>query len=79
MLTSPMKADQSAQVTLPEKLINFQNVVATQKGLMPPLYETAVHHIDMKNQKISYKSLYNLSFYELRVLHKYLDDALIKD
>ena len=79
MLSFLMKTGQSAQITLFKKLINFQNVVATEKELMSFLHEAVMHHIDMENQKISYKSLYNLFFYELRVLHKYLNNALFKD
>ena len=78
MLFSFMKADQSAQIMLPGELINFQNVIATEEGLMLFLYEAVMHHIDMEDQKVPYELLYNLFFYELRVLHKYLNDALIK-
>ena len=78
MLFSFTKIDQSAQIMLPGELTDFQNVVATEEGLMLSLHEAAVHHIDMENQKISYGPLYNLSSHELRILHKYLDDALIK-
>ena len=78
MLSSPTKAGQSAQVMLPRELANFQDVVATEEGLMLPLHEAAVHHINMENQKVPYGPLYNLSPHELRVLHKYLDDALAK-
>ena len=45
---------------------------------MLPLHKAAVHHIDTENQKILYKPLYNLSSCELKVLHKYLNNALIK-
>ena len=79
MLSSPTKAGQSTQVTLPGKLADFQNVVAIKEGSMSPLHETAVHHINTENQKIPYRPLYNLSSHKLRVLHKYLNDALIKD
>ena len=79
MLISFMKADQSAQVMLPGELTDFQDVVATQERLMLPLHEAVMHHIDMENQEVPYGLLYNLFSCELRVLHKYLDDALIKD
>ena len=49
MLSSPTKADQSAQVTLPRELVNFQNIVATGEELMPFLHESAVHHIDTED------------------------------
>ena len=78
MLSSPTKIGQSTQIMLPRELTNFQDVVATEKGLMPPLHEAAVHHIDTENQKVPYRPLYNLFFHELRILHKYLDDALAK-
>ena len=64
---------------LSRELVNFQDVVITEKELMLPLHKTAVHHIDMKNQKISYRFLYNLSFHKLRILYEYLNNALIKD
>ena len=79
MLFSPTKADQSAQVTLLRKLINFQNVVIIKKKLMSSLHESAVHYIDIENQKISYRLFYNLFSHKLRILHEYLDDALIKN
>ena len=78
MLLSFMKADQSTQIMLPRKLTDFQNVIVTGKKLMLFLYESVMHYIEMKNQKISYKFLYNLSLYELKVLYKYLNDALVK-
>ena len=64
---------------LSEKLTDFQNVIAIEEELMLFLYKAAVHHIDMENQKIPYRLLYNLSFYELKILHEYLDNALIKN
>ena len=79
MLFSFMKTDQSAQVILLRKLTDFQNVITIEKELMLSLYEVAVHHIDIENQKISYRFFYNLFFYELKILCEYLDDALIKD
>ena len=78
MLFSSMKAGQFTQVTLPRELTDFQDVVVTGEGLMLPLYKSVMHYIEMKNQKIPYRPLYNLSFYKLRILHEYLDDALIK-
>ena len=78
MLSSLTKADQFTQIMLSGELTNFQNVVAIKEELMSFLHEAAVHHIDMKNQKILYRLLYNLSFHKLKILHKYLDDALIK-
>ena len=78
MLSSLMKTGQSAQITLPRELADFQNVVATEEGLMLLLYEAVMHHIDMKNQEVPYRPLYNLSSHELRVLCEYLNDALIK-
>ena len=78
MLSSLTKADQFTQVTLPRELTNFQNVVVIREGSMSSLYESVMHHIDMENQKVSYRLLYNLSSHELRILHEYLDDALIK-
>ena len=78
MLSSPIKAGQSTQVILPRELADFQNVVAIKEGLMPPLHETAVHHIDTENQKVPYRSFYNLFSHELKVLCKYLNDALAK-
>ena len=54
MLLSSMKAGQSAQIILLRELINFQNVVTIGKRLISPLHESAVHHINIKNQKISY-------------------------
>ena len=79
MLFSLTKADQSTQVMLPRKLADFQNVIATEKESISFLHETAVHHIDTENQKIPYKSLYNLSPHELKILCKYLNDVLIKN
>ena len=79
MLFSPTKAGQSAQIMLPRELTNFQNVIVIKKGLMLPLHKAAMHHINMKNQKVPYRLLYNLFFYELKILCKYLDDALVKD
>ena len=78
MLSFLMKADQFTQITLLEKLTDFQNVIVIKEGLMSPLHEAVMHHIDTENQKISYKLFYNLFSYELKVLHEYLDDALIK-
>ena len=74
-----MKVDQSAQIMLFGKLIDFQNVIAIGEGLMLSLYEIVMHHIDIENQKISYEFFYNLFSYELRILCEYLNDALIKD
>ena len=79
ILSSLTKTGQFAQIILLSELTDFQNVVATEKKLISPLYKAAVHHIDTENQKISYRPLYNLFSHKLRVLHKYLDDALIKD
>ena len=79
MLSSFIKTDQSAQVTLPRELADFQNVIITEEELMLPLHKSAVHYIDIKNQKISYRFLYNLSLYELRILCEYLNDALAKN
>ena len=73
-----MKTDQSAQVMLSGELTDFQNVVTTEEKLMLPLHKTAMHHIDMENQKVLYEPLYNLFSYKLRILHEYLNDALIK-
>ena len=78
MLSSLMKADQSAQVMLPRELADFQDVVATGEELMLSLHESVMHHIDMEDQEVSYRLLYNLSPCELRVLCEYLDDALAK-
>ena len=79
MLSSSTKADQSTQITLLRKLTNLQNIVTTEKELMSFLYKLAVYHIDIKNQKILYRFLYNLFFCELKMLHKYLNNALIKN
>ena len=79
MLSSPTKAGQSAQITLLRKLINFQNVVTTEKGLMSFLHKAVMHYINTENQKILYEFFYNLFSHKLRVLHKYLNDVLIKD
>ena len=79
MLSFPMKAGQSTQITLLKKLINFQNVIITEKGPMSFLHKLAVYHINTENQKISYEPLYNLSPHELKVLCEYLDNVLIKD
>ena len=79
MLLFPIKADQSAQVILFRKLVNFQNVIVIEERLMPPLHESVMHYIDTENQKIPYRFLYNLSFYELKILYEYLNDALTKD
>ena len=68
MLLSSTKVGQSAQVILPRELADFQNVVVIRERLIPPLHESAVHYIDMKNQEILYGLLYNLFLYELRVL-----------
>ena len=78
MLFFSMKAGQSAQIMLPGELTDFQDVIITEKELMLLLHETAVHYIDMKNQKVLYEPFYNLFFYELKVLHEYLNNALIK-
>ena len=78
MLFFFIKADQSAQVILFRKLADFQNVVVIGKELMLFLYELVMYYINMKNQKVLYKFFYNLSFCELRVLHEYLNDALVK-
>ena len=61
------------------ELTDFQNVITTEEELILSLHETAMHHINIENQKISYKLFYNLFFYKLRVLCEYPDDALIKD
>ena len=73
-----IKIGQSAQVMLSGELTDFQDVVTTEKGLILLLHEAVMHYINMKNQKIPYRFLYNLFFCELRVLHKYLNDALTK-
>ena len=73
------KADQSAQIILLRELTDFQNVVATEEESILSLHEAAIHHIDMKNQKVPYRPLYNLSSHKLRILCEYLNDALIKD
>ena len=49
VMLSFIKTGQSAQVTLPRKLINFQNIIVTEKGLMLPLHKTAVYYIDIEN------------------------------
>ena len=79
MLSSPMKAGQFVQVILPRKLTDFQNVITFREKLIPLLYESVMHYIDMKNQKILYGFLYNLFSYKLKILCEYLDDALIKN
>ena len=79
MLSSLTKADQFTQVMLLRELTNFQDVVVTEEGSMPSLHESAVHHIDTENQKISYRPLYNLSSYKLKILHEYLNDILVKN
>ena len=79
MLLSSTKIDQFTQIILLRELINFQNVVVIKKKSMSFLYESAVHYINMKNQKISYRPLYNLFLHKLRILCEYLNDALIKD
>ena len=79
MLFFSTKTDQSAQITLPRELTDFQNVIAIEEGLMPSLHESVMHHIDTENQKVLYKLLYNLFFYELKILCEYLDNALIKN
>ena len=73
-----MKAGQFAQIILFRKLINFQNVVVIEEKLILFLHETVMHYINTEDQKVSYKFLYNLFFYKLRILCEYLDDALIK-
>ena len=73
------KNSQSTQVILPRKLINFQNIIATEEKLMLFLHKRTVYYINTENQKILYKFFYNLSSYELRVLHEYLNNALIKN
>ena len=78
MLSSFMKVGQSAQITLPRELINFQNVVAIEEELMLSLHKSVMHYIEMENQKVLYGPLYNLFSYELKVLCEYLNDALIK-
>ena len=78
MLFFSMKAGQSAQITLLRELTDFQNVVATEKELMLLLHEAVMHHINIENQKISYRLLYNLSPHKLKILCEYLDDALVK-
>ena len=79
MLSSPTKASQSTQITLPRELVNFQNIIVIKKGSILLLHKTAVHHINMKNQKILYRPIYNLFSHKLKVLYEYLNDALIKD
>ena len=79
MLSFFTKADQSVQIILLRELINFQNVIAIREGLMLFLHELVMHYIKTENQKISYRFLYNLSPCELKVLHEYLNDALIKN
>ena len=78
MLSFFMKADQFTQVMLLRELTNFQNVIIIRKKSMLPLYKSAVHYIDIKNQKVLYRPFYNLSSYKLKVLHEYLNDALVK-
>ena len=78
MLSFFTKANQSAQIMLSRELADFQDVVVTEEGPMPFLHESVVHHIDMKDQKVSYRPLYNLFPYELRILHEYLNNALVK-
>ena len=79
MLSSFTKTDQFTQITLFRKLINFQNVVIIKEKLMSFLHKSAVHYINMKDQKVLYEPLYNLFFCKLKVLHEYLNDALIKN
>ena len=79
MLLFFMKTNQSAQITLLRKLTDFQNVIIIEEGLMLLLHESVMHYIKIENQKVSYELFYNLFFYKLRVLCKYLNDALIKD
>ena len=49
MLLFPIKINQSVQITVLRELTDFQNVIITEKELMLPLHETAVHYINMKN------------------------------
>ena len=79
MLSSSIKTGQSTQVILLRELVNFQNVLAIKEGLMLPLHKSAVYYINIENQKILYRFLYNLSFYELKILHEYLNDVLSKN
>ena len=79
MLSFFIKVDQSIQVMLFRKLINFQNVVVIKKESILFLYKSAVYYIDIENQKVSYRPFYNLFFYKLKILHKYLNNALIKN
>ena len=79
MLLFFTKTGQSAQVTLFRELINFQNIVIIRKESILFLHESAVHYINTKNQTILHRPFYNLSFHKLKILHKYLNDALIKD
>ena len=64
---------------LPRKLMNFQNVIITEKKLILFLYKSAMHYINTENQKILYRLFYNLFFYKLRILHEYLNNILIKN
>ena len=78
MLSFPTKANQSAQIMLLRELTDFQNVVIIEEGLMLFLHESAVYHINIEDQKVLYRLFYNLFSCELRILCKYLDDALVK-
>jgi hypothetical protein len=63
--------------TLPEELINFNDIFSNKKASRLPLYKGGDYIINIEGNPL-YKLLYNLSNLKLIKLKRYLDDALIK-
>ena len=61
-----------------EKYKDFENMFIKKNATFLTFHRDCDHAIDIKNEKFSFDSLYNLSITELKVLRKYIDEALTK-
>lgn len=71
---------QSVNITsvLLKKYTDFTNIFCIEKAEILLTHKISDYTIDLNRKKLLYNSLYNLFNIELRVLQKYLNNALIK-
>lgn len=66
-------------LSLFEKYTVYTDVFSTEKTEILSAHKISDHMIDLNDKNSLYNSLYNLFNAELRVLQKYLNNALIKN
>lgn len=66
-------------LSLFKKYTVYTDVFSTEKTEILSAYKISDHMIDLNDKNSLYNSLYNLFNAELRVLQKYLNNALIKN